>query len=525
LIRQAFITVTDYDFFPGTLATVASIREFVPEADVFVVQNDRHPLTAPQVACLERNEKVHLLRSSRFDSARRHINAWELKAYAAHDLCEDYDVIAGIDSDCLLCAKVDDVTRQCLVSGGFLGGQDGGGADYDESYRVYGIKTPARNPRYMSTSLYFCAVNDANRGVLRRWAECCSAAIFNATGPHPGHGDQGVLNAVLFAENGAQTVELLDNRLWSQHWVYWDSIIEARGNEFFNRSANGQRQRAFHCGGAEKFWSKEHSDRVLNGNPLQTYPYVWFLAMLWFGSCRDWSVDPYQYLPPASHHLAEDLVHFLPQILQIRPAARCLWNELCDPMIDRLLNGIPRALSLGGGSMSEVIDLVASNEWMRRYVEIGSYEGGSILTLGLRFANRDVDFYSVESFMGNLDGTTDGHRLPSRQQYLHNLRRYPGLRVKLVPGDSTLAVRLFDDRSIDCLFIDGCHETAAVLRDIDHWLPKVTPGGIIAGDDYGWNSVRDAVHQRFSQIRTTPSGTVWWALSTDLLPGCCAIRK
>jgi hypothetical protein len=516
LIRQAFITVTDYDFFPGTLATVGSVREFAPAADVFVVQNDRHPLTAPQADCLARDARVRLLSSSHFETAGRYINAWELKAYAAHDLCGGYDVIIGIDSDCLLCSNVDDVTRDCLASGKFIGGQDGGGVDYDESYRVYGIPTPARNPRYMSTSLYFCAVNDANRRVLRRWAECCNAALFNATGPHPGHGDQGVLNAVLFAENGSQTVELLDNRLWSQHWVYWDSIIEARGNEFLNRSAGGRRQRAFHCGGGEKYWAREHRDRVFNGNPLQTYPYVWFLAMLWFGACRNWGADPYQYLPPANHHLAEDLVHCLPQIMQVFPAARHLWNQLTDVMIDRLLDGIPRALSLGGGSMSEVIDLVATHDWIRRYAEIGGYEGGSILALGLRFANRDVDFYSVESFMGNLDGTMDGHPLPSRQQYMRNLRRYPGLRVNLVPGDSALASQLFDDKSIDFLFIDGCHETAAVLRDIDTWLPKVSRGGIIAGDDYGWDTVRHAVRQRFARPAVTRSGNVWWARTTDL---------
>src|SRR5262249_13591540 len=285
-----------------------------------------------------------------------------------------------------------------------------------------------------------------------------------------------------------------------------------------NRSAGGQRQRAFHCGGAEKYWTRQHSDRVFHGNQLQTYPYEWFLTMLWFGACRNWGVDPHQYLPPACHHLADDLVHCLPQIMQLRPAARGLWNGLTDVMIDRILDGIPRALSLGGGSMSEVIDLVAANDWIRRYVEIGAYEGGSILALGLRFANRDIDFYSVESFMGNLDGTMDGHRLPSRHQAMQNLRRYPGLRVKLVPGDSALAAQLFDEQSIDFLFIDGCHETPAVLRDIDRWLPKLSPRGIIAGDDYGWDTVRDAVRQRFTRTVVTRSGNVWWARRTDLSP-------
>ena len=81
------------------------------------------------------------------------------------DLAErgEYDVLVGIDSDCLLCSDVDAELRICLESGGFLGGKDGDGAEYDSTYAVYGIDAPARNERYMSTSLYFCAVNEVEQ--------------------------------------------------------------------------------------------------------------------------------------------------------------------------------------------------------------------------------------------------------------------------------------------------------------------------------------------------------------------------
>lgn len=510
MIRHAFITVTDYEFFPGTLATVSSILEFQPNADIFVINNEKRPLTTQQAVCLRRYSRVCLLDSSRFAGNGRYIGAWELKAYAAHDLAMGYEVIAGIDSDCVLCSNVDKEVQRCFETGGFLGGQDGNGVDYDHTYRMYGIGAPTHNPHYMSTSLFFCAVNDTNQKILKKWVDCCNAAVFNNRGSYPGHGDQGVLNALLFAENGSRTIELLDNLLWSQHWVYWDSIIDYRGGVFINRSAHGKPQRAFHCGGAEKYWAKSHSDRVFEGHPLQTYPYAWFLAMLWFGPCRNWSIDPLQYLPPEAHHLTADLVHFLPQIMQIYSPARKMWDELTDPMINRILNGIPRALSLGGGSMSELLQLVSSHSTIQRFVEIGSYEGGSILALALRFANRDIDFYSVESFMGNMNGTMDGHRLPSRKKYMENLARFPTLRVGLIPGDSALAASLFRDSSVDCVFIDGCHDTPAVTRDIDIWKPKLSPGAIIAGDDYGWESVRRAVQERFQQVNVTASGNIWW---------------
>lgn len=510
MIRFGFFTVTDYAFFPGTLATVNSILEFHPEADVFVVVNHKHPLTEPQAECLRACDHVRLVDSRKFERDGRHVNAWELKAYAACDFASRFDVLVGIDSDCLLCSNIDDVIERCHETGGLFGGQDGHGADYDDSYAVYGMPTPARNPKYMSTSLFACACTAGNRRLLQRWAECCNAAQFNGTGPHPGHGDQGVLNAVMFADRAGDRIELLDNRLWSQHWAYWDSIIDHQNLAFINVSAGGQRQRSFHCGGAEKFWAVEHRDRVLDGHALQTYPYMWFLAMFWFGRCGNWRVDPCQYLPPASHHLVRDLVNFFPQIMQVFPQSRAGWDAVSDAIISRALNGVHRMLSLSGGSMSEMIELIRSNPWIRRYAEIGGYEGGSLFTLGLRFLNRDIDFYSVESFMGSMNGTMDGFPLPSRRRFYELLARFPSFRVNLIPGDSGHAAAMFDDASLDCVFIDACHDTPAVLRDIDVWIQKVVPGGIVAGDDYNWDSVRSAVAQRFPHVKVTPSGCVWW---------------
>ncbi len=117
---------------------------------------------------------------------------------------------------------------------------------------------------------------------------------------------------------------------------------------------------------------------------------------------------------------------------------------------------------------------------------------------------------SGESSNGNDDGAMDGYRLPSRAAYLDNLERFPSLQVQYVPGDSSLAADLRADRSIDILFIDACHETDAVLRDVDGWIPKLAPGAIVAGDDHGWPSVAQAVSLRFANARVTPSGCMWW---------------
>ncbi len=300
-MRIQFLTVTDAHFFPGTVATVNSVRCFHPEAEVCVVHNhvQRSPLTAAQRAAFEA-AGVRIVEASALARAGRKLAAWELKAYGASDLTEGCDVLVGIDSDCVLCGRIDDVVAAAKESGTFHGGRDGT-IRYDETYRPYGIEVPGQGPN-MSTSLYVCANTAANRGVLQRWAECCDRAIFGGGKIFPGHGDQGVLNAVIYSERGPDGVRLLENRLWSQHHCYWQGHVTLREGHLFNEDIGGQ-QRSIHCGGGEKFWNSRHLEK-LGEYPGLEPSYAWFLRHLWFGRVM---IDPAD-LVPEHRHLIEALV-------------------------------------------------------------------------------------------------------------------------------------------------------------------------------------------------------------------------
>jgi lipopolysaccharide biosynthesis glycosyltransferase len=331
MIDYAFLTVTDYDFFPGTLATISSIREFQPDAKVIIVESEKSPLSLVQRECLHRSQNVSLMPSSLFAIEGRHMSAYELKAYAACDLCEQFDVLIGIDSDCILCSSIIPEIEKCYNTGAFMGGKDGGLHIHSD-----GI-TSQTSEKYISTSLYLVKNNDKNRQTLKKWAKCCNQAVFSKRGSYPGHIDQIILNAVLFVEDNSQRVSLLENRLWSQHWTYWDSVIDYQDGEFINLSFKSQKQRSFHSWGNKKFWQKEHRNKILSINPSQLAPYVWFLAMFWFGPCRRWDIDPVEYIPQNNRHLIEDLLLFLPQIMTVYPSARNEWDQLPDKIISNRL--------------------------------------------------------------------------------------------------------------------------------------------------------------------------------------------
>lgn len=57
-------------------------------------------------------------------------------------------------------------------------------------------------------------------------------------------------------------------------------------------------------------------------------------------------------------------------------------------------------------------------------------------------------------------------------------------RYTLIKECSDDASRYFDDETFDFIFIDGNHAYEFVLRDIQLWVPKVKPGGLIAGHDF-----------------------------------------
>ena len=128
-------------------------------------------------------------------------------------------------------------------------------------------------------------------------------------------------------------------------------------------------------------------------------------------------------------------------------------------------------------------------------VEVGSLAGFSTKLFSLYFDK----VISVDPYISGYDPTdmnSASNRL-SIAQDLFTIRFLDDPNVEQINKKSNQAVLLFDDGSLPFVYLDAGHNYEAVRDDILCWLPKVKDGAFIAGDDYKWPGVSQAVNEIF----------------------------
>jgi predicted O-methyltransferase YrrM len=128
-----------------------------------------------------------------------------------------------------------------------------------------------------------------------------------------------------------------------------------------------------------------------------------------------------------------------------------------------------------------------------RVVEVGSWQGASVVHLADALAGKDATVFSVDNGIGTEHSPTLWHVGIERLR-----RNVADAGVLVLPVDSLLAARAFSPHSVDFVFIDAGHTYEAVKADVAAWYPIVKPGGILAGHDYSnpeFPGVRRAVDE------------------------------
>ena len=120
-------------------------------------------------------------------------------------------------------------------------------------------------------------------------------------------------------------------------------------------------------------------------------------------------------------------------------------------------------------------------------VEIGVYRGGFAKWNLQHWTGR---YYAVDAWAYR---PNDGNDKNFRDQATNHANYDLALnatapwrdRATLVKGLSQEVATTFANDTFDWIYVDALHTHNAVLSDLRAWWPKLRPGGLLSGDDYG----------------------------------------
>lgn len=134
-------------------------------------------------------------------------------------------------------------------------------------------------------------------------------------------------------------------------------------------------------------------------------------------------------------------------------------------------------------------------------VEIGSFRGRSAAAWYQGVKDRAalwcIDPWSVDHPEGR----------PPDYQIFKEQMAMMGYRPSVLRMTSIEALRWFDDQGVDAVFIDGNHKVAGL--DVDLWLPKVVPGGLLCGHDWRPGGVLEAEVLKRLPDAEHVKGSIW----------------
>jgi predicted O-methyltransferase YrrM len=147
------------------------------------------------------------------------------------------------------------------------------------------------------------------------------------------------------------------------------------------------------------------------------------------------------------------------------------------------------------------------------FVEVGTWKGMSASYMAVEIINsgKNIKFDCVDTweYMDLQQDINESMFNNLYEIFLNNIEPVKQI-VKPVRSISWEAASLYDDKSLDFVFIDAAHDYDSVVKDINAWLPKLKENGTLAGHDYrNAIGVKKAVDEIIGQNNITESEGCW----------------
>jgi predicted O-methyltransferase YrrM len=155
------------------------------------------------------------------------------------------------------------------------------------------------------------------------------------------------------------------------------------------------------------------------------------------------------------------------------------------------------------------------------FVEIGSFKGRSSAFMAVEIANsgKKIQFDCVDTWEGGVEHKEGGAAEVKEvvegtlyEAFTANMKPVEGL-YRPLRMTSLEAAAQYEDNSIDFLMIDGSHEVADVIADIQAFIPKMKNGGVMTGDDvWAGTGPQIAAEQELTKYGVSYPGTHFYAV-------------
>jgi predicted O-methyltransferase YrrM len=147
------------------------------------------------------------------------------------------------------------------------------------------------------------------------------------------------------------------------------------------------------------------------------------------------------------------------------------------------------------------------------FIEVGAWKGmsASYMAVEIINSNKDIRFDCVDlwEYADSQNDISEDMYENLYEVFLKNIEPVKHI-INPIKDYSVKASNLYEDKSVDFIFLDASHDYENVMNDLNAWFPKVKLGGVLAGHDYASEGVKKAVNEFFTKMGVVlPFGSCW----------------